>query len=82
MGGEDEGFVKTTLRKVSKALRRVIGGPKADQIEAGYRNDDLSLTQKGKEAVFAFFGEQEEVDNYLTSLAQEEILEAKEKCKK
>jgi DNA-binding MarR family transcriptional regulator len=74
----EDGIVK----KVSKVLRRILGGSTADQIEAGYRNDDLSLTEKGKEAVLAHIAEDKEVDGVLASLAKEELDEAKEEKKK
>ncbi len=75
---DDESFIS----KVSKALRKVIGSAKADQIEAGYRNKDLSLTEKGKEALLSYMAEDEDMDKYLTELAAEEIADREKECKK
>ncbi len=75
---EGVGFVK----RVARSIRKILGDDKVVQIEYGYRNDDLSLTEKGKDAVLNFVSQTKEVNDELTSLATEEKDEDEKECKK
>lgn len=70
-----EGGFSGMVKKVSRQLKKIIGGDTATQIEQGYRNDDLSLTCAGEKAVFEFLAEDKEIDAYLTKCAKEDAEE-------
>lgn len=73
--------VSETLKKLSTRFKAFLGGDVAAQIEAGYVNEDLSLTVKGKDALLEFYADTEEAKAHLTELAKADIAEA-EKAKK
>ncbi len=73
--------VNETLKKLSNRFKAFLGGDVAAQIEAGYVNEDLSLTTKGKDALLEKLADQPEFKDYLTALAKADIEES-EKAKK
>lgn len=68
--------VYDALRSVSPRLAALLGDGKTKQIQTGFRNDDLSLTQKGKDALLEKLSDDTEFDLALTAAAQAEIDEA------
>jgi hypothetical protein len=71
------------VRKISPRLARALGDSITKQVEAGYRNEDLSLTAKGTEVVLQKLADQDEYNAALTEAAQADIDEAEKKkdCK-
>lgn len=69
-----------SLKKLSQRFKTFLGLDIAAQIEAGYVNEDLSLTTKGKDALLEKLADDAEYKDHLTSLAKADIAEA-EKAK-
>lgn len=71
------------LRSVSPRLAALLGDGKTKQIQTGYRNEDLSLTEKGKDILLEKLSDDSEYDAALTAAAQRDLDEAeKEKDSK
>lgn len=71
-----------TLKKLSTRMKRFLGGDKAVQMEAGYINEDFSLTEKAKDSLLEKLADTEEYNAYLTELAKEDIAEAEKEAEK
>ncbi len=68
----------SVLRDISPRLAAALGDSLSKQVIAGYRNDDLTLTTKAKEAMMLKLADDTAYDAHLTELAVAEIKEAKE----
>ncbi|MES2224167.1 MAG: hypothetical protein V4469_04520 [Patescibacteria group bacterium] len=74
--------IMSYLRTISLKLRSALGDAKANQIVAGLRNDDLSLTNAGKTAILEALAESDVYDKALTEEANRLIEEDKKNSAK
>lgn len=65
--------IMETLKKIPKIIKRLLNKSLKSQYQAGYRNDDLSLTEKGKNALLELLATQNE--EALGKEADEDISE-------
>lgn len=65
------------MNKLTSAQKRLLGKDIASQIEAGFRNPNLSLTRGGKRFILEFLSADKDVNSALTKRANEIIEESK-----
>lgn len=68
--------VMGVIRAISPRLATALGDGLSAQVQAGYKNDDLSLTEKGKDFVLATLADSTSVDTALTTAAKADIAAA------
>ncbi len=77
-------MIRAALREISPRLAAALGDGLAKQIMAGYRHDDLTLTEKAVDAILLKLADDKAFDEHLTELAVDEIEEEKKRkeCEK
>lgn len=68
----------TTLQNVTVAAKRLLSPALCAQIKAGYRNADLSLTDRGCEQLLEIVANQTAVEKEFTAAAKAEVKERAE----
>ena len=65
------------LNSLTSAQKRLLGKDIVSQIEAGFRNPNLSLTTNGKRFILESLSADKDVNSALTKRANEKIEESK-----